>query len=134
MSLLHLERLLEPHITVNFEISGEVSCNMSLICSVEKAGLVVNYSWISKEDSNDTAHEGSVLSTSWRPGDNALSYTCRASNPISNISSRLIPAGPFCAGTRTPDIPELLQTSGPPPPALSSSQDSIWNLESNPHP
>ncbi|XP_074178175.1 LOW QUALITY PROTEIN: SLAM family member 9 [Rhinolophus sinicus] len=96
--ILHVyRRLLEPRITVNFEISGEGSCNMSLMCSVEKAGLDVNYSWVYKEDSNDTAHEGSVLSTSWRPGDNALSYTCRASNPISNISSRLIPAGPFCA-------------------------------------
>uniref|UniRef100_A0A671G252 SLAM family member 9 n=2 Tax=Rhinolophus ferrumequinum TaxID=59479 RepID=A0A671G252_RHIFE len=90
-------QLLEPRITVNFEISGEGSCNMSLICSVEKAGLDVTYSWISQEDSNDTGHEGSVLSTSWRPGDNAFSYTCRASNPISNISSHLIPAGPFCA-------------------------------------
>ncbi|KAM5202617.1 SLAM family member 9 [Hipposideros larvatus] len=90
-------RLSEPRITVNFEISGEGPCNMSLTCSVEKAGLDVTYSWISQEHSNKTAHEGSVLRTSWRPGDNAFSYTCRVSNPISNISSRLIPAGPFCA-------------------------------------
>lgn len=90
-------RLSEPSITVNFEVSGEGPCNMSLTCSVEKAGLDVAYSWISWEDGVDTAHEGSVLSTSWRPGDNALSYTCRASNPISNISSSLFPAGKFCA-------------------------------------
>ncbi|XP_015453323.1 SLAM family member 9 [Pteropus alecto] len=90
-------RLSEPRITVNSEISEEGSCNMSLTCSVEKAGLDVTYSWMSQEDSNDTAHEGSVLHTFWRPGDNALSYTCRASNPISNISSRLIPVGTFCA-------------------------------------
>ncbi|XP_023394081.1 SLAM family member 9 [Pteropus vampyrus] len=90
-------RLSEPRITVNSEISEEGSCNMSLTCSVEKAGLDVTYSWMSQEDSHDTAHEGSVLHTFWRPGDNALSYTCRASNPISNISSRLIPVGTFCA-------------------------------------
>uniref|UniRef100_A0A9L0IXA6 SLAM family member 9 n=1 Tax=Equus asinus TaxID=9793 RepID=A0A9L0IXA6_EQUAS len=90
-------RLSEPQITVNFEISAEGPCNMSLTCSVEKAGLDVTYSWISREDGADTAREGSVFSTSWRPGDNALSYTCRAGNPVSNVSSRLIPAGPFCA-------------------------------------
>uniref|UniRef100_A0A3Q2LSQ2 SLAM family member 9 n=1 Tax=Equus caballus TaxID=9796 RepID=A0A3Q2LSQ2_HORSE len=90
-------RLSEPQITVNFEISGEGPCNMSLTCSVEKAGLDVTYSWISREDGADTAREGSVFSTSWRPRDNALSYTCRAGNPVSNVSSRLIPAGPFCA-------------------------------------
>lgn len=75
---------------------------MSLACSIEKAGLDVTYSWISWEDGTATAHEGSVLSTSWRPGDKTLLYTCRASNPVSNASSRPIPAGPFCAGTRAP--------------------------------
>nr|XP_012305120.1 SLAM family member 9 [Aotus nancymaae]XP_012305121.1 SLAM family member 9 [Aotus nancymaae]XP_012305122.1 SLAM family member 9 [Aotus nancymaae]XP_012305123.1 SLAM family member 9 [Aotus nancymaae]XP_012305124.1 SLAM family member 9 [Aotus nancymaae]XP_012305125.1 SLAM family member 9 [Aotus nancymaae]XP_012305126.1 SLAM family member 9 [Aotus nancymaae]XP_012305128.1 SLAM family member 9 [Aotus nancymaae]XP_012305129.1 SLAM family member 9 [Aotus nancymaae]XP_021523048.1 SLAM family me len=90
-------RLSKPHITVNFEISGEVACNVSLMCSVEKAGMDVTYSWLSWEDSTYTSHEGPVLSTAWRPGDSALSYTCRASNPISNVSSRPIPAGPFCA-------------------------------------
>lgn len=68
-----------------------------------EAGLDVTYSWISWEDGADTAHEGSVLSTSWRPGKKAVSYTCRANNPISDISSHLIPAGPFWAGTRAPE-------------------------------
>ncbi|KAK2509865.1 hypothetical protein MC885_019884 [Smutsia gigantea] len=90
-------RLPEPHITVNFEISGVTACNVSLTCSVEKAGLDVTYSWISWEDSEDTPHEGPVLSASWRPEDSALSYTCKASNPVSSVSSRLIRAGPFCA-------------------------------------
>nr|XP_015104495.1 SLAM family member 9 isoform X1 [Vicugna pacos] len=91
-------RLSQPHMTVNFEIPGEEgSCNISLTCSIEKAGLDVTYSWIPWEDGTDTAHEGSILSTSWRPGDKALSYTCRASNPVSTVSSRPIPAGPFCA-------------------------------------
>uniref|UniRef100_G1RSL8 Ig-like domain-containing protein n=1 Tax=Nomascus leucogenys TaxID=61853 RepID=G1RSL8_NOMLE len=90
-------RLSEPHITVNFESSGEGACNMSLVCSVEKAGMDVTYSWLSQGDSAYTFHEGPVLSTSWRPGDSALSYTCRANNPICNVSSRPIPAGPFCA-------------------------------------
>ncbi|KAK1329436.1 hypothetical protein QTO34_011622 [Cnephaeus nilssonii] len=92
---LRIYRLLsEPSITVSFEISGDGPCNMSLTCSVEQAGLDVTYSWISREDGVDTAHEGSVLSTSWRPGDNALSYACRASNPISNRSSYSSLLGP----------------------------------------
>lgn len=100
MSLLHPGRLSEPHVTVNFEISQEDGCNISLTCSVEKAGLDVTYSWLSGEDGVDTVHESSALSTSWRPGDNAPSYTCRASNPVSSVASRPIPAGSFCSGTR----------------------------------
>ncbi|KAM9243015.1 SLAM family member 9 isoform 2-T2 [Dugong dugon] len=90
-------RLLEPRVTVNFEISGKDACNISLTCSIEKAGMDVIYSWISLGDSTDIAHEGPILSTSWRLGENPLSYTCRASNPISKVSSRLICAGLFCA-------------------------------------
>ncbi|XP_012604636.2 SLAM family member 9 [Microcebus murinus] len=91
------QRLSELQITVNFEISGERTCNMSLTCSVEKAGMDVTYSWLSWGDNTDTVHEGPVLSASWRPGDSAPSYTCRASNPVSNASSHPIPAGSFCA-------------------------------------
>jgi hypothetical protein len=101
----HSGWLSEPRITVNFEISSEGACNMSLTCSVEREGIDVTYRWLSSGDGNpinpNAEHEGPILSTSWRPGDNALSYTCRASNPISNISSHPIPAGPFCAGTST---------------------------------
>ncbi|XP_032116735.1 SLAM family member 9 isoform X2 [Sapajus apella] len=137
--LLVYRRLSKPHITVNFEISGEGACNMSLMCSVEKAGMDVTYSWLSWGDSTYTSHEGPVLSTAWRPGDSALFYTCRASNPISNVSSHPIPAGPFCAGTRTPETPpELMQdrawstiASSPSP---SSSQESPRNPEANPLP
>ncbi|KAM6154309.1 SLAM family member 9 [Erethizon dorsatum] len=91
-------RLLQPQIVVNFEIPGEGACNISLVCFVERAGANVTYSWLTSGNSADAAQEGSVLSTSWRPGDKALSYTCRASNPISSIDSRPILAGPFCAG------------------------------------
>ncbi|XP_036298626.1 SLAM family member 9 [Pipistrellus kuhlii] len=95
-------RLSEPSIAVSFETSGDGPCNVSLTCSVAQAGLDVTYSWLSRENAVDTAHEGSVLSTSWRPGDKALSYTCRASNPVSNRSSSLIPARPFCTDLRYP--------------------------------
>lgn len=95
---LHVyRRLSEPRVTVGFEISGEGGCNVSLTCSVEKAGLDVTYSWLSWQDGTETVREGSVLSASWRPGDNALSYTCRASNPVSSVQSRLVHAGLFCA-------------------------------------
>lgn len=111
MFLPHLGRLSQPHMTVNFEIPGEEgACNMSLICSVENAGLDVTYTWISWEDGADTAHEGSILRAFWRPGDKVASYTCRASNPVSNITSRPIQAGSFCAGTGVPETaPEPLQ-------------------------
>ncbi|XP_077616108.1 SLAM family member 9 [Crocuta crocuta] len=90
-------RLSEPHVTVGFEISGNGGCNVSLTCSVEKAGPDVTYSWLSGEEGTETVREGSALSASWSPGDKALSYSCRASNPVSTIQSRLVPSGPFCA-------------------------------------
>ncbi|XP_036058985.1 SLAM family member 9 [Onychomys torridus] len=90
-------RLSRPHITVTVKISEEGACNISLMCSVERADMDVTYSWLSSQGSTDTSHEGSVISTSWRPGDKALSYTCRVSNPVSYSSSRLIPIGSFCA-------------------------------------
>ncbi|KAI5940733.1 SLAM family member 9 isoform X2 [Manis javanica] len=96
-NLLVYRRLSEPHVTVNFEILGVSACNVSLTCSVERAGLDVTYSWISWEHSEDTTHEGPILSASWRPGDRALSYACKASNPLGSVRSRLIRAGPFCA-------------------------------------
>ncbi|XP_077011842.1 SLAM family member 9 [Tamandua tetradactyla] len=95
-------RLSEPRVTVNFEISGEDACNISLACSMEKAGMDETYRWISSGDSSDATHEGPILSTSWRPGDNALSYTCKASNPVSSASSRPIPVGPFCTDPSFP--------------------------------
>lgn len=106
---------------MNFKISEEGACNISLRCSVERADMDVTYSWLSSQDSTDTPHEGSVVSTSWRPGDEALSYTCRVSNPVSYSSSRLIPVGSFCAGTRTQEtMPELVQVLclRTPPPLL----------------
>ncbi|XP_004718097.3 LOW QUALITY PROTEIN: SLAM family member 9, partial [Echinops telfairi] len=91
-------RLSEPRVTVNLEISGHEFCHMSLTCSVENAGMDVTYSWMhSWEGGTNIVQEGPVLNMSWRPGDSALSYICRASNPASNVSSRLFHAGLFCA-------------------------------------
>ncbi|XP_057626499.1 SLAM family member 9 [Chionomys nivalis] len=95
--LLIYRRLSKPHVTVTFKISEEGACNISLMCSVERAGMDATYTWLSSQDSTNTSREGSAISTSWRPGDRALSYTCRVSNPISSTSSRLIPIGSFCA-------------------------------------
>lgn len=95
---------------MNFEMAAEESCNLSLACSVEEAGQDVTYSWISRDNCRDTVHEGSALSTSWRPGDSVPSYTCRATNPVSTIYSQPIPARSFCTGTRSPEsAPELLR-------------------------
>ncbi|KAL1769719.1 SLAM family member 9 [Sigmodon hispidus] len=98
-------RLSKPHITVNLKISEKGACNISLMCSVERAGMDVTYTWLSSQDSADTSHEGCDITTSWRPGDKALSYTCRVSNPISNTSSRLIHVGSFCADPGYPKKP-----------------------------
>ncbi|XP_033621592.1 SLAM family member 9 isoform X2 [Fukomys damarensis] len=108
-------RLSQPQIAVNFEIPGESACNISLACLVERAGADVTYSWLTLGDSADTAQEGSVLRTNWRPGDKALSYTCRASNPISSITSRPVTAGPFCADPgylETPSVSSCLLAKG----------------------
>lgn len=93
-------RLSEPQVSLKFKLSGEGSCNVSLACSVEVSHDVI-YSWMSLEGGT-TTHNGSVLSTSWRPGDKALSYACRATNPVGSISSRPIPVGTFCADLSHP--------------------------------
>ncbi|XP_048213378.1 SLAM family member 9 [Perognathus longimembris pacificus] len=97
-------RLLQPQVTVNVNVSEEGVCDMFLTCSVERAGMDVTYSWLSSEDSSAAVQQGPVLNTSWRLGENALSYTCRASNPISNSSSRSVSVGPFCADTGYPEM------------------------------
>lgn len=105
---LHVyRRLSKPHITVNSNISEEGTCNISLTCSTERAGMDVTYIWLSSQDSTNTSQEGSVLSTSWRPGDKALSYTCSVSNPVSSISSHLISVGSFCADPGYPEKPSM---------------------------
>lgn len=102
-NLLVYQRLSKPHVTVTVKISEEGACNISLMCSVERAGTDETYTWFSSQDSTNTSREGSAISTSWRPGDRALSYTCRVSNPISSTSSRLIPVGSFCADPGSPE-------------------------------
>lgn len=105
---LHVyRRLSKPHVTVNSNISEEGTCNISLTCSTERAGMDVTYIWLSSQDSTNTSQESSVLSTSWRPGDKALSYTCRVSNPVSSISSRPISVGSFCADPGYPEKPSM---------------------------
>ncbi|XP_052056885.1 SLAM family member 9 [Apodemus sylvaticus] len=101
-------RLSKPHIAVNSNISEEGVCNISLMCSIERAGMDVTYIWLSSPDSTNTSYEGSVLSTSWRPGDKAPSYTCRVSNPVSHISSRRISVGSFCADPEYPEKPSMV--------------------------
>ncbi|CAO2638433.1 SLAM family member 9, partial [Lemmus lemmus] len=101
--LLVYRRLSKPHVTVTFKISEEGACNISLVCSVERAGMDATYTWLFSQDSTNTSHEGSVIRTSWRPGDGARSYTCRVSNPISSSSSRLVPVESFCADPGSPE-------------------------------
>nr|XP_003466718.1 SLAM family member 9 [Cavia porcellus] len=100
-------RLSQPRVAVNFEIPGEGACNISLLCSVERAGMNVNYSWLALGDSADAVQEGSVLRTSWRPGDKVLPYICKASNPVSSIHSHPILAGAFCADPGYLEMPSV---------------------------
>ena len=67
--LFHLGRLSEPRVTVGFDNSREGGCNVSLTCSVEKAGLDVTHSWLSWEHSPETLRQSVRALPSAHPGD-----------------------------------------------------------------
>ncbi|XP_032253180.1 T-lymphocyte surface antigen Ly-9 isoform X2 [Phoca vitulina] len=96
--MLHVyEQVPEPQVimkSVNMSDSG--SCNITLICFVERAGTSVLYSWTLRDAQASESHEGSTFIIHWRLCDPDLPYTCTARNPVSQNTSSPIHARQFC--------------------------------------
>lgn len=73
-------RLAKPKITKSSIPSLNNTCNVTLTCSVEEEEKNVVYSW------SPSGEESNVLQIFHSPMDQKLTYTCTASNPVSNNS------------------------------------------------
>uniref|UniRef100_A0A7N5JTK7 SLAM family member 5 n=1 Tax=Ailuropoda melanoleuca TaxID=9646 RepID=A0A7N5JTK7_AILME len=93
-SLQVFRRLGKPKITQSLMTSRNSTCNVTLICSVEKEEENVTYSW------SPLGEEGNVIRIFQTPDSQELTYTCTAWNPVSN-SSDSISAQQLCADTAT---------------------------------
>lgn len=81
--IYHLQiysRLAKPKITKRSILSLNNTCNVTLTCSVEEEEKNVMYSW------SPSGEESNVLQIFHSPMDQKLTYTCTASNPVSNNS------------------------------------------------
>lgn len=81
--IYHLQiysRLAKPKITKSSIPSLNNTCNVTLTCSVEEEEKNVMYSW------SPSGEESNVLQIFHSPMDQKLTYTCTASNPVSNNS------------------------------------------------
>ncbi|XP_027384260.1 SLAM family member 5 isoform X1 [Bos indicus x Bos taurus] len=89
-------RLEKPKITQSFVTSVNSTCNVTLMCSVDKEEKNVTYSW------SPRGEEGNVLQIFQTPDNQEETYTCTAWNPVSNNSDS-ISAQQLCADiTMTP--------------------------------
>ncbi|XP_051849620.1 SLAM family member 9-like isoform X3 [Antechinus flavipes] len=97
---LHIyEELPKPQITLNFTGFENDTCNVTLLCSVEKEGKNVTYRWTSLEDGHTiTFHEGPKATVSWKHGESEPNYICRVTNPVSSQSAQANPFPGLCPG------------------------------------
>ncbi|XP_041579448.1 T-lymphocyte surface antigen Ly-9 isoform X1 [Vulpes lagopus] len=99
---LHLyEQVQEPQViikSVNKSDSG--SCNVTLICFVEKARTNLLYSWTGRDANASESHEGSTLTIQWTLCHPDLPYTCTARNPVSQNTSSPVRVQQFCTAPR----------------------------------
>ncbi|XP_045311150.1 T-lymphocyte surface antigen Ly-9 isoform X7 [Leopardus geoffroyi] len=92
------EQVQVPRVVVkSVNTSDSASCNITLICSVERAGTSVLYSWTPKNTHASESHGASTITIYWMPCDPDLPYTCTARNPVSQSTSRPIHAWQFCS-------------------------------------
>ncbi|XP_042831900.1 T-lymphocyte surface antigen Ly-9 isoform X7 [Panthera tigris] len=91
------EQVQVPRVVVeSVNMSDSASCNITLICSVERAGASVLYSWTPKNTHASESHGASTITIYWMPCDPDLPYTCTARNPVSQSTSGPIHARQFC--------------------------------------
>ncbi|XP_072615750.1 T-lymphocyte surface antigen Ly-9 isoform X8 [Vulpes vulpes] len=98
---LFLEQVQEPQViikSVNKSDSG--SCNVTLICFVEKARTNLLYSWTGRDANASESHEGSTLTIQWTLCHPDLPYTCTARNPVSQNTSSPVRVQQFCTAPR----------------------------------
>ncbi|XP_040086028.1 SLAM family member 5 isoform X1 [Oryx dammah] len=76
-------RLGKPKITQNFVTSVNSTCNVTLMCSMDKEEKNVTYSW------SPRGEEGNVLQIFQTPDNQEETYTCTARNPVSNNSDSI---------------------------------------------
>ncbi|XP_011234973.2 T-lymphocyte surface antigen Ly-9 isoform X2 [Ailuropoda melanoleuca] len=95
---LHVyEQVPEPQVIMkSVNMSDNGSCNITLICFVERAGTSTLYSWTPRDAHASESHEGSTFIIHWRLCDPDLPYTCTARNPVSQNTSSPISARQFC--------------------------------------
>ncbi|XP_008698897.1 T-lymphocyte surface antigen Ly-9 isoform X1 [Ursus maritimus] len=95
---LHVyEQVPKPQVIMkSVNMSDNGSCNITLICFVERAGTSALYSWTPKDAHASESHEGSTFIIHWRLCDPDLPYTCTARNPISQNTSSPVYARQFC--------------------------------------
>ncbi|KAM9686151.1 T-lymphocyte surface antigen Ly-9 isoform 4-T4 [Trichechus inunguis] len=99
--VLHIyEQLQKPRVTVKHTMSESTSCNLTLVCSVERAEKSVLYSWTWVDTHSFKSFESSTLTISWMPCDPDVAYTCTAKNPVSQSTSSPVHAQQFCADLR----------------------------------
>uniref|UniRef100_A0A8C0CJZ5 Lymphocyte antigen 9 n=1 Tax=Balaenoptera musculus TaxID=9771 RepID=A0A8C0CJZ5_BALMU len=83
-------RLKKPKVTGNLGLTEDGVCRVSLTCSVEDSGHNVTYRWSPLQKGAVVSQGGAHLSVSWRSGEKHPSFTCRASNPVSNSSQQFL--------------------------------------------
>ncbi|XP_044122627.1 T-lymphocyte surface antigen Ly-9-like isoform X2 [Neovison vison] len=91
------EQVPEPQVimkSVNMSDSG--SCNITLICSVERAWTSVLYSWTLQDTQASESQEGSTVIIHRTLCDPDLQYTCTARNPVSQSTSSPVRTRQFC--------------------------------------
>ncbi|XP_049736948.1 T-lymphocyte surface antigen Ly-9-like isoform X6 [Elephas maximus indicus] len=129
--ILHVyEQLQEPRVTVEHTVSESTSCNLTLVCSMERERKGVLYSWTVVGTHASESFEGSTLTISWMPCDPDVAYTCIAKNPVSQISSHPVHVPQFCAdpgasrgGTMGETVVGMLGESVTLPLVVLTSQD-----------
>ncbi|XP_072671102.1 T-lymphocyte surface antigen Ly-9 isoform X4 [Canis lupus baileyi] len=97
IAVVPTEQVQEPQViikSVNKSDSG--SCNITLICFVEKARTSVLYSWTGRDANASESHEGSTLTIQWTLCHPDLPYTCTARNPVSQNTSSPVRVQQFC--------------------------------------
>ncbi|XP_077616234.1 T-lymphocyte surface antigen Ly-9 isoform X4 [Crocuta crocuta] len=95
---LHIyEQVQVPQVIIkSVDMSDSASCNVTLTCSVKRAGTSVLYSWTSKNAQASESHGNSTITIYWTPCDPDLLYTCTARNPVSQSTSSPVSVRQFC--------------------------------------